>query len=379
MSSYLFTKALTIYRFIKKNVRHLQGETFRFHSKFISLFTKNKTIKIKLVAIAKNEAAYLPDWVFHHLYFGFDQLNIYVNNTIDNTDKIAEQLGRIPNVSFMDGDSFFNQGAIAPQINIYKKELKQSKKQGFTHIMFLDIDEFWMPINFETSIYQLVSENKNKIICFEWLNRINENEPFMAACPAVLLGHKARSVKSIIPTGLFVSKINPHNVLAHRAQHILADGTEYKPTEDDFSRVGKCELDTPIKPYFIMHRMYRSEDEYLALLGRGRPIQNRKDIGSFKNNRNGYIPQQNEIKIAFPLTSYMRYEHRRNEFYSKYALVDIIGEAKAFVLSQRESIVELIRNAPQSEAATLKKVLKNVGQADILEAYFDFKKRYNLL
>lgn len=42
-------------------------------------------MKVKLVAIAKDEAAYLPDWIFHHLYFGFDSIDIYVNNTTDNT------------------------------------------------------------------------------------------------------------------------------------------------------------------------------------------------------------------------------------------------------------------------------------------------------
>lgn len=55
--------------------------------------TMKTELKIKLVAIAKDEAAYLPEWIFHHLYFGFDQIDIYVNNTSDNTFALGEQLG----------------------------------------------------------------------------------------------------------------------------------------------------------------------------------------------------------------------------------------------------------------------------------------------
>lgn len=63
-------------------------------------------MKIKLIAIAKDEAAYLPDWIFHHLYFGFDSIDIYVNNTTDNTNDLKLFLEKEHRVSFIDGDSF---------------------------------------------------------------------------------------------------------------------------------------------------------------------------------------------------------------------------------------------------------------------------------
>ncbi|WP_183135574.1 glycosyltransferase family 2 protein, partial [Pseudomonas savastanoi] len=49
--------------------------------------------KIKLAAIAKNEGAYIPQWVFHHLKVGFDQIEIWINGTTDNSVKIIEEIG----------------------------------------------------------------------------------------------------------------------------------------------------------------------------------------------------------------------------------------------------------------------------------------------
>lgn len=85
-------------------------------------------MKIKLIAIAKDEAAYLPDWIFHHLYFGFDSIDIYVNNTTDNTNDLKLFLEKEHRVSFIDGDSFFDPSVAKPQESVYKHALDLAKK-----------------------------------------------------------------------------------------------------------------------------------------------------------------------------------------------------------------------------------------------------------
>ena len=47
--------------------------------------------KIKLVAIAKNEAAYLPQWIHHHFSIGFNEIEIFINDTTDNSLAICEK------------------------------------------------------------------------------------------------------------------------------------------------------------------------------------------------------------------------------------------------------------------------------------------------
>jgi len=44
-----------------------------------------KTNKVKLVAIAKDEAPYIPQWIYHHLSIGIDLIEIHINNTTDNS------------------------------------------------------------------------------------------------------------------------------------------------------------------------------------------------------------------------------------------------------------------------------------------------------
>jgi hypothetical protein len=48
--------------------------------------------RILLAGIAKNEAAYLPEWIFYHLNIGIDVIRVYVNNTDDNTLQILDKL-----------------------------------------------------------------------------------------------------------------------------------------------------------------------------------------------------------------------------------------------------------------------------------------------
>jgi cellulose synthase/poly-beta-1,6-N-acetylglucosamine synthase-like glycosyltransferase len=48
--------------------------------------------KVLLAAIAKDEAAYLPEWIYYHLSIGIDEIVIYVNSTTDNTIQILDKL-----------------------------------------------------------------------------------------------------------------------------------------------------------------------------------------------------------------------------------------------------------------------------------------------
>ena len=64
-------------------------------------------IKIKLVAIAKNEAAYLPQWIFHHLRLGVDSIDIYINGSSDNSVEISRIINSFePRFKFYESDKY---------------------------------------------------------------------------------------------------------------------------------------------------------------------------------------------------------------------------------------------------------------------------------
>ncbi len=69
---------------------------------------KLKKPRILLAGIAKNEAAYLPEWVFHHLNLGVTSVMVYVNNTTDNSESILKKMGETPPVNYKVVDGLEN-------------------------------------------------------------------------------------------------------------------------------------------------------------------------------------------------------------------------------------------------------------------------------
>jgi len=71
-------------------------------------------MKIKLVAIAKDEAAYLPEWIYHHLHFGFDEIEVYVNFTTDNSYEVLAAIAKHHPVRYRNAEYLVN-----PEYNQY--------------------------------------------------------------------------------------------------------------------------------------------------------------------------------------------------------------------------------------------------------------------
>ena len=56
---------------------------------------------IKLVAIAKDEAAYLAEWIYHHLSIGIKEIDVYLNGVTDNSYKLMRLIhAKHRNVNF---------------------------------------------------------------------------------------------------------------------------------------------------------------------------------------------------------------------------------------------------------------------------------------
>ena len=116
---------------------------------------KSKEISIKLVAIAKNEASYIAPWVFHHLRFGIDLIEIYINNTDDNSLRICKRIKKVePRFNFIKADNLFRKSLKKKrsfQIMAYNRSLRNAKKSEavLTHILILDLDEYLMQRNLQ--------------------------------------------------------------------------------------------------------------------------------------------------------------------------------------------------------------------------------------
>lgn len=317
------------------------------------------TTRVKLVAIAKDEAAYLPDWIHHHLYFGFDSIDVYINNTSDNTTEFTQRL-RDERVNFLDGDIFFKPEIQRPQDAAYTDAYNRYLDSEFTHLMFLDIDEFWTPLNFTDSIHDCLAEIDADVISFEWFIRQSEEETFSEPFPKSVLGVKNFLVKSIFSLKAEVTHINPHNVICKHANYKLADDSIAKYEGIDRAVVSHKALEGPLKKYFVLHRMFRSQMEYVSLLGRGRPKNTSHLASTFKNNRPGYCGMGNNLEFVLPTDALSNYNSNRAEFFDNHASQEYINEARSFVAKRFDLVNHMISNARAQEFDTLNQILKNV-------------------
>ena len=360
-------KIQTLLNIVQSKFAALRYPYYRTKAK-ISL----KKPKIKLVAIAKNESAYLPEWVYHHLYFGFDHIDIYYNGCTDNTLQVAGHIDD-KRVSFFNGDPVFSSSKISPQMDIYRPQFAKARKQGFDHLMFLDIDEFWLPLDLTSSIKDFIRKVPVfDSMSFQWANKVDESEAFSAAISPIIQVEPARQLKSLHKSYITPGLMNPHNVIDNSLIRVNADGSTFVPSNVHQSMAPEAVLP---ERAFILHRKYRSQVEYVALLGRGRPIGPEKTQSLFKNNREGYYVKDNMCEVAFDETAYATYRDFMDNALAKFHNSYIYEESKASVIARHNEVIDAIRNAPEDELYILNRILKNVDIGSVQEAFRDFKQR----
>ncbi len=317
-------------------------------------------MKIKLAAIAKNEGAYIPQWIYHHLHFGFDFIEIWINNTTDNSVQILENIkhNHAGVVDFFIADELFNEclkNNYSFQIRAYRKIFEESKNNGFTHIIFLDIDEYWMPKNFITKIYSCVKDIKDAdAISFKWYFDEPESHAREFRLPSNFHRlQKNRHVKTLIKISGRVKSIGIHNHVISDGLYSFGDGTIFEEVDADQqgrSAVPRNLFDLDrlkLDDYFILHTIYRSQKEYVASLLRGRPNGNHKE--PFKSNRYGYIADKDSISgIEFngDVSEIYKYESNFTKFCEANGISSLLLIARKFLQLTFEKAVGILRLSP---------------------------------
>lgn len=330
-------------------------------------------LKVKLVAIAKDEAAYLPEWIFHHLHFGFDAIDIYVNNTSDNTEELAKSLRNNKNVQFLDGNDFFNGMHDRPQVAAYTHAIERAKREGFTHLLYLDIDEYWVPRDFLTTIHDCIESIDSDVISFEWFCKLAENEPFTMAFQNKIEGKRMRWVKSLFALNFPVINADVHNVHIERARYKLSNGRAFSFEGKRNGRVAPIAMPKRIQPYFIVHRMYRSELEYVSMLAKGRPKVGEKNPAKFKNNRNGYSGSEAGVAFTIANDEYAEYVNLFNKFIKENALESVIKRAREFVIERFKNTIKLLKQADKSDEEVINKVFNGITLPEVTDELIKYR------
>lgn len=260
--------------------------------------------KVAALTVVKDEGAYIVDWINHCLYFGFAEVYIAVNRTTDNTmqllEEIAKQNSRVKLYCTDWIDSFPNKDGINMHLQYYSfcflinEALKNSE---LTHFFPLDADEFWFPNNFEMSIGAYIKSLPHfDMLSVPWAAQSGDSEPFMLPFQneeytlkdnvKSLLSRSAAS--NIKKYQLHIPEINNPKLI-----HLNVSGEPAKRVNKKSQRI---KFDSRlVMSSMILHRMIRSEEEYLALLLRQRP----SSTLPIKNNRQGFTREfESTLNIA---------------------------------------------------------------------------------
>lgn len=128
---------------------------------------EQKNDKVLLCAIAKNEAAYLVEWIAYHKFIvGFDEVLIYENDSRDNSRLILEKLDKLGICQYK---HWPRSKGVVPQRSAYNDAL-QTYSQSYQWVCFLDLDEFLVLKSFNTIQDCIKSfEGKADSIVINWL------------------------------------------------------------------------------------------------------------------------------------------------------------------------------------------------------------------
>ena len=333
--------------------------------------------KVKLVAVAKDESAYLADWVQHHLYYGFSEIDIYINRTSDDSVTLLENIKKkCRQVNYFIAD-WIDQLPPPSRKNLqhicYMQALKNLDKD-ITHVLFLDIDEYWVSKKYITiNQYLEACDKKQDLTVFEWFNEGAVSEAFLAI-PKTLSGKYHPLGKSMIRVSSInkIKQIRLHVPSLHENSTILlADGTVFKPQPNLPQHVAN-NLNS-LKHTFIFHRMFRSETEYLASLYRGNP----EEDFPIKLNRNGYGYSDTDKLDSheFKTQDYERYIQSKNSFMEFCELNELIQNSHELILNNSNKLKFVLAELLLKRPNEVTRVLKNIKDTDIIDLFSGAEKK----
>ena len=324
---------------------------------------------IKLVAIAKDEAAYLAEWVYHHLSIGIDEIDIYLNGITDNSYQVMRLINdKYANVNFYDADRLMGTSVRAnksfQQIIYHFAWSTERRRRKLSHLAFLDIDEYLVSSSFGQNIDSMFRSAGNfDILSNLWYSDLPRSaEPFSCVFEESQMLQKMSIVKSIgrlkskigIPivhnfNGITRNRVNINALMSNgkAIKYAAAKKFSGKRIDPNFcsSLIGQYE------PWFVFHRIFRSHDEYCASLMRGR--KHRSNDAPIKDNRSGFIAMEpSKMTVGAPMkykiNRRQNYTYQRNfeHFINKCNLGNEILKGQNFVRQKYKDLEQLVAQKP---------------------------------
>ncbi|HWT29540.1 MAG TPA: glycosyltransferase family 2 protein [Propylenella sp.] len=185
-------------------------------------------MSVCLVAIAKNEAKFLVEWLAHYLSLGVDHIFVFDNDSTDGTAAILDVAARSRGVTRVPWPS--REGE-SPQITAYNHALRRHVA-GFEWVCFFDCDEF-LVLNQDPDIHAFLGRFDLTVgaVAINWLTfgsggKLTSDyelvtETFRTGAPA--RAGNNRHIKTIARAAC-VQRMGIHDCVLSRGRYIHPDG-----------------------------------------------------------------------------------------------------------------------------------------------------------
>lgn len=326
---------------------------------------------IALVAVAKDEASYIHEWIFHHYLKGVKSFYIGINRTSDETVEVIKKISLVIDVDikFWDVswiDYFPNSGDVNTNIQYHAysyllNEVISSSKHS--HVFFLDIDEFWVSNNFKETLPEFIKRAPDfDILSFDWLCQNGDDSLFELPF-ANLKCNLNPNVKSILNLSSLNSLVS---VRAHVPKlenghiHINSKFDEFNASIEQPQK--NLDFNDKDKEAFILHRTTRSEQEYVSLLLR----KDLTSVISVKDNRFGFSKKY-EYELEFKEADVHAYHKEMVCLVSKCGISEILSNARESFLAISKGFNEIGRDEIINNEKTYKRVFSGTKYYSSIE------------
>jgi hypothetical protein len=187
--------------------------------------------EVAVLAMARDEALHLPEWIAHHLSIGVDHLFVYTNDNRDGTDELLRWFSQNAPVT-----PLFTTAAVG--VDIQRKNYQHAffllpELRLFEWVLVVDVDEFLVPAaGYDHRLPTLLDEAPEDAaaIVFPWAWRLYDRA--LERTPGLL----AERFEHALPHALFKSVV--------RLKHATSLCQIHVPTLDAGARI----LDSSFAP-----------------------------------------------------------------------------------------------------------------------------------
>ena len=306
-------------------------------------------MKIRIGAISRNEGFYLPQWIFHHYNRGFNDFEIWINNTNDESIQILRKIEAELNIQIKIciADDLYEQckaKEIDFQVSAYTLIWKDAISDQIDYLFFLDIDEFWMPKKIDESVVDFLARYPNAdAISFQWMLDTPIFDGETGQLPVLSRSLLFNShVKTIIKLSERVRSVGIHNSLITEGKYINPDGEPFQE-ENGFSQKSLLKMlpdNSNIPEYFIFHAYFRTQNEYLSRMLNPSGIRKNQ----LKENRHGFLPYPGSKMVSWELPEQVErdYVDKYERFIRDCGLKDLLEGLDIFLSQRVEQLLSIL-------------------------------------